>query len=110
MIENIYAPFRLPFHLTFCIIATLFYLLMLKRRGSRHYLFLIVAIDLTIIPQFVPDKNVVFWLGVTEILLLILIFISMISDSIKKKKKRKSKVCKDSSGKNLISDAFSDDI
>ncbi len=110
MIENIYAPFRLPFHLTFCIIATLFYLLMLKRRGSRHYLFLLVAIDLTIVPQFVPDKNVVFWLGVTEVLLLTLIFISIISESIKRKKKRKSKSIKDHIDKNLIVDAFSDDI
>lgn len=116
MTQNIYAPFALPIHLVFCIIATIFYAYMYKRKGYKHYFYLIFAIDLTLISQFYPDGNVIFALGIFEIILLVLIFHSIFKISTQKKREEKMK---NSIGndvnknleydKDIIDDAFFDD-
>jgi len=116
MLGNIYAPFSLGFHLFFCIVATIFYAYLFKRRHYKHYLYLIFAIDFTLISQFVPIGRVIFCLGILEVIFLILIFTSMAQVSIKMKKldKRNMELKKEralnlKNEKEEIDNAFSDD-
>jgi len=88
--QNIYAPFNMSYHLIFCIISTIFYLYLYNRRGLKHHIYMIFAIDFTFITQFNPTKTVVFCLGIIEIELLILILTSVIAKSVKLKKAEKS--------------------
>lgn len=92
MIDNIYAPFSIPFHIIFCVIATIFYLYMYNKKGYRHYMYLIFAIDFTFFSQVFPNKTFMFFLGIVEIILLVLIFTSMIKVSKKNKLAQKNAI------------------
>ncbi len=70
--QNIYAPLPLTAHLIFCTLATLLYATLFNRRGKKHYLVIMIAIDLTLMTQFWTDKVVIFALGFSEAVLLIL--------------------------------------
>ena len=116
MFDNIYAPFNLGFHLFFCIVATIFYAYMFRRKHFRHYIYLIFAIDFTLVSQFFPDSRVIFALGILEIILLILIFISMarVSSKVRKMEKynmelKKQRAINLKNQQNISSDDFSDD-
>lgn len=70
-LQNVYAPLPLTAHLVFCALATLLYAVLFNRWGKRHYLILIIAIDLTLMTQFWTSKIVIFALGISEVVLLI---------------------------------------
>lgn len=50
-LQNVYTPLPLKIHFILCIIATVVYLMQFYRRGSWHYLMLMIAFDLTFITQ-----------------------------------------------------------
>lgn len=116
MFGNIYAPFSLGFHVFFCIVATLFYVCMYNIKGYKHYIYLIFAIDLTLASQFFPYSKVMIALGIVELILLTLIFISMGKISMKNKKEEKERkrikdslMFKSDAKKKAVDDAFQDD-
>lgn len=69
-VQNVYTPLSLPVHLGFCFLATLLYLTQYYRKGSVHYLFLMFAIDATLITQFWTSVIARTLLGITEIVLI----------------------------------------
>ena len=50
-LQNVYAPLPFKVHMIFCVIATLLYITQFIRKGSYHYLTLMIAIDLTIVTK-----------------------------------------------------------
>lgn len=106
--NSIYAPFTLGIHLTFCIIATVFYLYMFITKKRSQYFSLLLAFDLTLITQFVSSRPVIICLGIAEVILIVLAVSSSISYSRKDKKdalKTQNKP-KDNQKINVIDDAF----
>lgn len=75
--QNIFTPLTATTHLVFCIIATIVYLLQFYRRGSWHYMLIMLAVDLTFLTQTPACQNQssVAVLGVFEALILIAAFI-----------------------------------
>ncbi len=70
--QNVYAPLPFVAHLVFCALATLLYAVLFNRRGKRHYLVLMIAIDLTLMTQFWTDELVIFAVGFAEVVMLII--------------------------------------
>ena len=68
--QNVYVPLPFSWHLGFCIIATVVYALEIYRKGSIHYLFMMLAVDATIMMQFFNNSTAVVILAVIEVLLL----------------------------------------
>lgn len=58
-LQNVYAPLPFKVHMIFCVIATLLYITQFIRKGSYHYLTLMIAIDLTIVTQFTTKSFVI---------------------------------------------------
>lgn len=116
--QNIYAPFPFAFHLTFCMISTIFLLVQLGRKKYFYYVLLIFAIDISLITQFTQKDNIIFALGISELILVITIVSLMLVCSHKAKKKLKTKLLTSDSSKynvvinqaeDVFKDAFSDD-
>lgn len=72
--QNVYAPLPFTAHLIFCVLATLLYAVLFNRRGKKHYLILMIAIDLTLMTQFWTQEIVIFFIGFAEIVMLIMAF------------------------------------
>lgn len=70
--QNVYAPLPFVAHLVFCALATLLYAVLFNRRGKKHYLVLMIAIDLTLMTQFWTDEIVIFAIGFAEVIMLII--------------------------------------
>lgn len=113
MIDNIFAPFSLTFHAIFCIFATILYSVQFYRKSYKHYFYLILAIDLTILTQFYTEKFFITCLGIAEIILLIMIFISMFKVSRRNKKleieKKAQQTAIPEEKNDIVGDAFSDE-
>lgn len=69
-LQNVYAPLPFKVHMIFCVIATLLYITQFIRKGSYHYLTIMMAIDLTIITQFTTKSFVIGMLFGAEVVLL----------------------------------------
>ena len=50
-IQNVHAPLPLTAHIIFCVIATLLYLVQFKRKKMKYYIYLLAAVDLTLLTQ-----------------------------------------------------------
>ena len=85
-LQNIHAPLPLPMHIVFCLLATLLYIVQFARKNYNYYLYLILAVDLTILTQFFEQDYVILVLGIAEIILLVMAFVS--SRKIKKAQKQ----------------------
>lgn len=128
--QNVYAPLPLAAHLVFCVLATLLYAILFNRRGKKHYLILIIAIDLTLMTQFWTDKMVIFALGASEAILVIMAIVMTIKENKadrdaeqlrlaqeriyhreqeEQKKAQKLFVSKEYIDKNFVDDAFDKD-
>lgn len=70
-LQNVYTPLPLGVHFVFCVIATLLYLVQFYRKGSYHYLLLMIAVDATIITQFWTSAAAIAALGLCEAALLV---------------------------------------
>ncbi len=70
-LQNVYTPLPLYVHLTFCIIATVLYLVQFYRKKTFHYVFLMIAVDLTFLTQYITSSAFITTLGVLEVGLLI---------------------------------------
>lgn len=70
--QNVYAPLPFTAHLIFCVLATLLYAVLFNRRGKKHYLILMIAIDLTLMTQFWTQEIVIFFIGFSEVVMLIM--------------------------------------
>ena len=89
-LQNVYNPLPLKMHIGLCIIATVLYLIQYRRRGSWHYILLMIGIDLTYLTQtslcyktgFIPA------LGVAEGLILAGALVTYKQFSKKEKEKR----------------------
>lgn len=68
--QNVYVPLPFKAHLIFCIIATIVYALEIYRKKSPHYIFMMLAVDATLMMQFFNDSKAVVILAVIEGLLL----------------------------------------
>lgn len=68
--QNIYIPLPLGMHIGFCIIATIVYILEIYRKKSRHYIFMMLAVDATLLMQVFPNSTMVVILAIIEALLL----------------------------------------
>lgn len=84
--QNVHAPLPLKAHIIFCLIATVVYLIQFKRRGLNYYIYLTIAVDLTLATQFYTQDYVIMSLGVAEVILLAMAFVSQ----FKNKKKLKA--------------------
>ncbi len=75
--QNIFTPLSATAHFVFCIIATIVYLLQFYRRGSWHYILIMLAIDLTFLTQtpVCRGQSAVGVLGIIEALVLIAAFV-----------------------------------
>ncbi|MCR5141365.1 MAG: hypothetical protein K6C68_02385 [Ruminococcus sp.] len=75
--QNIFTPLTATAHMVFCIIATIVYMLQFYRRGSWHYLLLMLAVDLTFLTQtpVCRGQSSVAILGAVEAVILIAAFI-----------------------------------
>ena len=75
--QNIFTPLNPTTHVVFCIIATIVYLLQFYRRGSWHYILIMLAVDLTFLTQtpVCRGQSSVAVLGAIEAVVLIAAFI-----------------------------------
>lgn len=83
--QNVYVPLPLKYHLIFCIIATIVYVLELYTKRSPHYLLVMLAVDATLLMHVFPNSTMVIVLAVLEVLLLGAALALSIIDSKKKK-------------------------
>ncbi len=88
MLDSIYAPFPFPFHLTYCIIATVVLFLQMKRKDITYYKPMIIAIDFTLIAQITENQTAILVLGIFEAIMVVVIIAMVIMHSINEKKKR----------------------
>ena len=70
-LQNVYAPFPIKFHIGFCIVATIIYVLQFSRVKSKHYLLMALAVDVTLVTQFWTDSVAITGLFVLEVILLV---------------------------------------
>ncbi len=130
-LQNVYAPLPLTAHLVFCALATLLYAVLYNRWGKRHYLIIMIAIDLTLMTQFWTSKVLIYALGICEIALLItagvLAYRSNKEEKLRDEERRRSEkereeerqrrkeaeklfVNQEYIDKNFVRDAFDDDF
>ena len=69
--QNVYTPLPFNFHLCFCLVATLLYLVQFYRKRSVYYLLIMIAVDLTFVTQYWTSKPVICGLAVAEIALIV---------------------------------------
>lgn len=69
-LQNVYVPLPLKVHVIFCIIATIIYILEIYRKKSPHYLFMMLAVDATLLMHAFPNSTMVAVLAVIEGVLL----------------------------------------
>lgn len=75
-IQNVNAPLPLPAHIAFCVIASLLYIIQYKRIQINYYIYLLIAVDLTLVTQFYVQDYVIAAIGVAEVILLVMAFLS----------------------------------
>lgn len=75
-VQNIHAPLPLTAHIAFCIIATLLYIVQYKRLRLNYYIYMTIAVDLTLATQFFTENYVIMVLGIAEVILLVMAYIS----------------------------------
>lgn len=75
-VQNVHAPLPLMAHILFCLIATALYIVQFKRKGLNYYIYLTIAVDLTLATQFYTQDYVILALAVAEIILLVMAFVS----------------------------------
>ena len=75
-LQNVHAPLPLPAHIAFCIIATALYVVQYKRKKINYYLYLLFAVDLTLVTQFSNEDYAILAVAVSEIILLVMAFLS----------------------------------
>lgn len=75
-IQNVHAPLPLPAHIAFCVIASLLYIIQYKRIQINYYIYLLIAVDLTLVTQFYVQDYVIAAVGIAEIILLVMAFVS----------------------------------
>lgn len=75
-IQNVHAPLPLVAHIAFCVIATALYVIQYKRKGINYYIYLTLAVDLTLMTQFFAQDYVILAIAVAEIILLVMAFVS----------------------------------
>lgn len=75
-LQNVHAPMPMGAHLAFCIIATVVYLIQFKRKKSKYYFYLTLAVDLTLLTQFYEQWYVIAAVAIAEIILLVMSFFS----------------------------------
>lgn len=75
--QNISTPLSATTHLIFCLLATIVYFLQFYRRGSWHYMLIMLAVDLTYFTQtpICRSRSAVTGLGIAEVVILIAAFI-----------------------------------
>ena len=93
--QNIYAPLPLSAHLVFCVLSTLLYAVLFNRRGKKHYLILMIAIDLTLMTQFWTDKMVIFALGIAEAILIIMTIVLTVKENKEEKEAEEIRLAKE---------------
>lgn len=71
-LQNVCTPLPFKVHFCFCIIATVLYITQAVRKKSKHYIFIMFAIDLTFITQFWTSTWVIASLFAAEVVLLVL--------------------------------------
>lgn len=63
-------------HFFFCVIATLVFGAQFIRKRSKHYIYLVIAVDLTLITQFFSQDYVIIAAFAAEIILLVMAIVS----------------------------------
>lgn len=75
-IQNVHAPLPLVAHILFCVIATALYIVQYQRKKINYYIYLLIAVDLTLMTQFFTQDYVILAIAVAEIILLVMAFVS----------------------------------
>ncbi len=88
-LQNVFNPLPLKMHIGLCILATILYLIQYYRKGSWHYLLLMIGIDLTYLTQtnLCYKKGFIPILGVAEGLILLGALLTYLSFAKKEKAK-----------------------
>ena len=87
-VQNVNAPLPLTAHLVFCAIATLLYIVQYSRKKENYYLYLLIAIDLTILTQFFDQDYVIYAIAIVEVILIVMAFVSSMRAKRAEKKRR----------------------
>lgn len=88
-VQNVNAPLPLPAHLAFCAIATLLYIVQYSRKKENYYLYLLIAIDLTILTQFFEQDYVIYAIAIVEVILIVMAFVSSMRVKCAERKRRR---------------------
>lgn len=75
-IQNVHAPLPLTAHIIFCVIATLLYLVQFKRKKMKYYIYLLAAVDLTLLTQIFSNDIAIIAIFIGEVILLVMAFLS----------------------------------
>ena len=75
-VQNVHAPLPLEAHIGFCVIATVVYAIQFARKKINYYLYLLIAINLTLVTQFFEQDYVIGAVAIVEIILLVMAFVS----------------------------------
>lgn len=106
-VQDVHTPFPMGMHLIFCIAATVVYGLQYMDKKSLHYMFLLIACDLTFITQLNTSSVTIGILFVLEVLLLA--GAAVFSYKYNKKLKAESEAKKPAdSSSNSVDSAFED--
>lgn len=106
--QNVYTPFPFTMHLVFCLIATFVYGAQFVRRGSKHYLLLLLAVDATFITQLCTTSIIITFLFILEVLLLAAALVFSIKFNKQQKLKEEMKAAK--AEKRINDNSESDEI
>lgn len=83
--QNVYVPLPLKHHLIFCIIATVVYILEIYKKRTLNYLFVMLAVDATLLMQLFPSPEMVVSLAIMEAIWLSAALVLSIINYKKKK-------------------------
>ena len=75
-VQNVHAPLPLTAHMVFCAIATILYIVQYNTKKNKYYIYLLIAVDLTLVTQFYTQDYVIVAVAVAEIILLVMAFLS----------------------------------
>lgn len=107
-LQNVYTPFSFGLEVVFCVAATIVYGAQYLSKNSPHYMFLLIACDLTIVTQINTSKPVLIGLFIAEVLMLsaAAFFSFKYNKSLKEKEEEKKKPPVEES--DAVEEAFED--
>lgn len=106
--QDVHKPFNLGLHLIFCIAATVVYGLQYIDKKSLHYLFMLLACDLTFVVQINTSDVTIGVLFVLELIMLIGAAVFSVKYNKKLKAEEADKKSRPADSSDSVDSAFED--